>query len=115
MYERSQIRLSLESYVSSKGKVRAIRMFEFALPYIIEKDRQLSQALLENDLDNAAFHAHKAISSVHLYGNPNLEKLLCQIRDGIDSKAAPEMQRLVSAEFAAVRAEIEDWLSETSA
>ncbi|QLQ31443.1 MAG: Hpt domain-containing protein [Candidatus Thiothrix singaporensis] len=81
------------------------------MPYIAGKERQLRDALQAGDWETAARHAHKAISSVRLFGSAKLEALLRQIKDGDSVLSAEEAQQALSAEFAQVEASVHSWLA----
>lgn len=107
----SHILTSLDDIASRLGNDKTIEIVEFSLPYISEKEQQLRESLLAADWEAAARHAHKALSSVRLFGSGKLETLLIQIRDGAVEQNAEEIQQALSAEFTDAQDAIHAWLA----
>jgi hypothetical protein len=94
------------------GKIKTVRMLEFALPHIYEHEKNIRQALANNDLQATSNYAHKALSPVRLYGTEKLEQLLLQIKDNtMDNHQAMHLQQATSAEFNFIIKHIETWLN----
>lgn len=108
----SQALASLDEIASRLGYDKTIELVEFSLPYINEKEQLLRESLVSADWEAAAQHAHKALSSVRLFGSSKLESLLVQIRDGAIGQNADEIQRELSAEFTDAQAAIHTWLAQ---
>ncbi|MEB4592710.1 Hpt domain-containing protein [Candidatus Thiothrix sp. Deng01] len=106
-----QMFIVLDEIAGRLGREKAIEIVEFSLPYIAGKEQQLRDALQAGDWETAARHAHKAISSVRLFGSVKLEALLRQIKDGDSGLDAGEVQQALSAEFAQVEASVHSWLA----
>lgn len=102
---------SLDTLITRFGVEETIQMIEFSQPFVSQWEQQLHEALLVGDWESAANCAHKAISSVRLYGSPKLETLLCQIRDGGSGMNFVEIQQALSAEFASVTETVNAWVA----
>ncbi|MEZ5453133.1 MAG: hypothetical protein R3E93_10035 [Thiothrix sp.] len=105
----SQITASLDTLVARFGVEETLQLLEYSQPFVRQWEQQLRDALLSGDWESAAHCAHKAISSVRLYGSPRLEALLYQVRDGDN---ATVIQHDLFEEFTAVNNMIAAWVAE---
>lgn len=103
---------SLNTLLTRFGVEETLQMLEYSQPFIRQWEQQLREAMLANDWDRVTHCAHKAISSVRLYGSPRLEALLCQIKDSDSSINTPETQNALFTEFANVQQAVSQWISE---
>lgn len=103
---------ALEALLLRFGVTETIEMLEYARPFVAQWEQQLREAMLSDDRETAANYAHKAISSVRLYGSPALERLLRRVKDGDSGMYSEAMQHSLFAEFAAVRGAVDDWIAE---
>jgi hypothetical protein len=105
-----QIFASLDEVATRLGREKAVQIVEFSLPYISQKGQQLNDALIAAEWESAAHYAHKAISSVRLFGSAKLETLLVQIRDGNIDQDTMDIQQELLAEFTDVQNAVNAWL-----
>lgn len=108
----SQTTTSLDALVARFGVEETIQMLEYSQPFVRQWEQQLCDALLSGDRESAAHCAHKAISSVRLYGSPRLEALLFQVRDSDSNMDTTEIRTALSVEFAAVTDAMNAWMAE---
>ncbi len=101
---------ALDSLTMRFGVKKMIKMVEFSLPYLSQREQELRESLLSGDRDTASHTAHKAISSVRLYGSPKLEALLYQVRDGDYGANVEALQKELSKEFTFVTNVAKAWL-----
>jgi len=106
---------ALDNYAATIGVEKTLKMVEFAVTYIAQREQQLKEALLNAELQQAADYAHKAVGSVRLYGSPQLEQLLCQVRDqDYAQENSAALQRELSAEFALADQALKSWIKQQS-
>lgn len=108
----SQTTDSLDALVARFGIEETVQMLEFSQPIVRQWEQQLREAMQAGNWENATLCAHKAVSSVRMYGSPRLETLLCQIRDSDSSINTKELQQDLFAEFADVQQTINTWIAE---
>lgn len=70
----------LTKLVNTLGVTDTAELIQTAVPIITERRETLSRLLLAQDLEGAADCAHKTLGSIRLYGTPNLEGLLKQVK-----------------------------------
>ncbi|MGV6810463.1 MAG: hypothetical protein ACWA5U_11385 [bacterium] len=112
---------SIQYLVKQFGVNKTVRMLTFALPYVREHKKNIYDALNQHDFKLASACAHKALSSVRLYGTPTLEQLLLHIKDYEQhaqlltkvSEVAEQLQYRVIKAFDEVIEQIENWLDQT--
>lgn len=95
------------------GSEQTIELLEFALPHIHQQAQQLDAALSTHNWQQAALYAHKALSSVHLYGSPELRFLLTQLKERNQTISPQAFQLALTNEFNDVITAIEEWLATT--
>ncbi len=93
------------------GHEKTVQMIEFSMPYVDKREQELHEALQLNDWQAASHCAHKAISSVRLFGSPRLESLLVQVRDGLNEQDTTWIRAELSEAFSAARSTVNAWLA----
>lgn len=103
---------SLDDYLVSMGEKKTLEIVHFSLAYIVQRNREISDALLSSQKKLAADCAHKATGSVRFYGTPRLEALLLQVRDTDYSDGDIERLRSdLSSEFTLATNTLKQWLA----
>lgn len=101
---------TMDDHKAKFGLQDSLEIAEFTLSYIQRTEQQLSESLLNRDRVTAAAQAHKAISSVRLYGTPKLETLLVKIRDDdYATELATKLQHELSAELRLISTALSNW------
>lgn len=104
-----------EALYEDFGLEGSIEILEFALPFIIKRERKIKVALLSGKWGKASKHAHKTMSSAPLYSSDKLLDLLSQVKKINDSLLdATTLQLALSKEFNVVINDIKDYLAEYS-
>lgn len=106
---------NLSLVVENLGVEDAIELFEYALPRVLDRKSQIIKHMQSQNWDAARDDAHRAISSVRIYGTERLETLLRQVKMAstgeVDSQV---LQQELSDEFDHVVQAIAGWLQENS-
>lgn len=101
----------IQALVASFGVEDTVSMLEHTQPFVANWEQQLAEAFSQEDWEAAAQCAHKAISSVRLYGSPELEALLSQIVDRDECVKSAGFHQTVFAEFATIRQVTQAWMT----
>lgn len=106
---------ALDLVAANLGLEEAIEMFEYALPRVLLRKKEILEHMQSQNWEAACNDAHRAISSVRLYGTQRLEDLLRQVKSvstgEVDSQV---LQQELSDEFDSVIKAISDWLAVNS-
>lgn len=102
----------LDGLLEELGINEMVALLESTLPYIAERRVALRHCLQANDWDAAQQVARKTVGSVRLYGSPELELLLQQVRQQERAViATAEFQETLDTEFSCIIQTLEAWLA----
>lgn len=108
---------ALSGLIDQLGLEDATDLVKVSLPILADWRAKLSHALEAGDMDAAAKLAHRAISSVRLYGTERLELLLRRLtnREVQQQSEVVVFEEKLSAEFQFIEQTLQQWLSEQPA
>jgi hypothetical protein len=104
---------AINNCISTFGIIEAINIFEYALPRIVQRKKELCGYIQAQDWLAAKQCAHQTISAVRLYGSDHLEQQLHQVKLLGTSDIDPtQFEQILAQAFDQAIQTVTEWLAQ---